>query len=233
MFGLLYPRVARTLTERGPAQSAGQPRTAEVTQAAVWRVSAAVLLLAILGSFIFQSTTFALPEIFDERLGDLSDSLSRSTGFGSASIIGFLTFTVFAAASLAQLVIGYLLDTRGARSALMGVAALQAVFFTLVQGQTGILAYCSALGFMLGVFGQIPINDFLVGSLASGPYRARVYGARYLVSFTVLALALPVIAFVHEAWGFDALFLLLAGLSVAIGAISSFLPGRTNEAAAA
>jgi hypothetical protein len=65
-------------------------------------------------------------------------------------------------------------------------------------------------GIMLGAFGQIPINDYMIGKMASGPFRARIYGIRYVVSFTVLAAALPLIAFVYDAWGFDMLFRILA-----------------------
>ena len=52
------------------------------------------------------------------------------------------------------------------------------------------LALVLALGFMLGAFGQIPINDFMIGKMANGGMRARVYGIRYVVSFTALAAAL-------------------------------------------
>jgi hypothetical protein len=31
----------------------------------------------------------------------------------------------------------------------------------------------SALGVMLGAFGQIPINDYMIGKMASGELRAR------------------------------------------------------------
>ena len=68
-----------------------------------------------------------------------------------------------------------------------------------------------ALGFMLGAFGQIPINDFMIGKMASGGARARVYGIRYVVSFTALAAALPLISLVYERWGFDTLFYVLSG----------------------
>ena len=66
------------------------------------------------------------------------------------------------------------------------------------------------MAFMLAAFGQIPINDYMIGRLAEGEWRARIYGVRYVVSFTVLAAALPLIAFVYENWGFDALFRVLA-----------------------
>ena len=71
-------------------------------------------------------------------------------------------------------------------------------------------ALAVALGFMLGAFGQIPINDYMIGKMAQGEARARVYAIRYVVSFTALAAALPLIAFVYEGWGFDTLFRLLA-----------------------
>ena len=63
---------------------------------------------------------------------------------------------------------------------------------------------------MLGAFGQIPITDYMIGKMATGEFRARVYGVRYVVSFTVLALSLPLIAYVYQGWGFDTLFRVLA-----------------------
>ena len=56
---------------------------------------------------------------------------------------------------------------------------------------------------------------------------------RYVVSFTVLALALPLIAFVYERWGFDALFRVLAvSAAIILGAVL-MLPRRLPEAATA
>ena len=88
----------------------------------------------------------------------------------------------------------------------MGAAAVQLVFFAADGRIARRWALAVALGFMLGAFGQIPINDYMIGKMASGAARARVYGIRYVVSFTALAAALPLIAFVYERWGFDTLF---------------------------
>jgi MFS family permease len=84
--------------------------------------------------------------------------------------------------------------------------------------------------FMLAAFGQIPINDYMIGRLAEGEWRARVYGVRYVVSFTVLAAALPLIAFIYERWGFDALFRVLAVSAAVILAAVLLLPQRLPEA---
>ena len=62
--------------------------------------------------------------------------------------------------------------------------------------------------------------------MAAGPARARIYGVRYVVSFTVLAATLPLIAIVHERWGFDTLFLILAAAAAVILTAVFFLPRR-------
>ncbi len=139
-------------------------------------------------------------------------------------MVGGLAFIVFAVASGAQLVVGALLDRVGPRRVFMVVAAIQIVFFASMPGLTDGVALAVAFGFMLGAFGQIPINDFMIGKMASGPARAQIYGVRYVVSFTALAAALPLIAFVHATWGFDVLFLVLAGAAAVILAVVTTLP---------
>src|SRR5699024_5395344 len=163
---------------------------------------------------IFQSTTFALPKIFDERMRGLAAEIASwldAAAPGDAAVattVGMLAFVVFAIASFAQVVVGTLLDRFGPRPVFIVAAATQVVFFLAMPGLEGGLAFAAALGFMLGAFGQIPINDFMIGKMASGPFRARIYGVRYVVGFTALAATLPLIAIVYERWGFDVLFLI-------------------------
>ncbi len=211
---------------------AAKGRVDAARRALIIRVSAIVFLTTAVASIIFQSTTFALPKIFAERLTGLAGSLAaRADSLApgdaeTATAIGALAFIVFAVASLAQVVVGFLLDRLGPRRVFMGVAGLQIVFFSLMPGLTDTLAFFAALGFMLGAFGQIPINDFMIGKMASGPFRARIYGLRYVVSFTALAATLPLIAFVYDNWGFDALFRILAVAALVIFAAVACLPRR-------
>ena len=202
-------------------------------KALLMRLSAIVFLTTAFSSIIFQSTTFALPKIFDERLQGLSASVVDWLQFMDlpgrtdiATMVGVFAFVVFAVASVAQLVVGGLLDRYSPRQVFMGVAALQIVFFTAMPGLHDGLALAVAFGFMLGAFGQIPINDFMIGKMASGEFRARVYGIRYVVGFTVLAATLPLIAFVYENWGFDTLFRILAGAALVILAAVTILPRK-------
>ncbi len=204
------------------------------------RVSAIVFLTTAVASIIFQSTTFALPKIFDERLQGLAAQLAAwadsAPGLGQgdvATLVGSLAFVVFSVASMAQLLVGSLLDRFGPRPVFLGVATLQMVFFSLMPGLTDGFALAVALGFMLGAFGQIPINDYMISKMASGAYRARVYAVRYVVAFSVLAMTLPLIAFVYDTWGFDTLFRILAAAALVIFIAVASLPRRLPSAEAA
>jgi hypothetical protein len=115
----------------------------------------------------------------------------------------------------------------------MGAAALQLVFFAAMPGLSDWTALAVALGFMLGAFGQIPINDYMIGRMAKSDLRATVYGVRYVVSFSVLAAALPLIAWIHGRWGFDTLFYVLSLAAAAILAAVSLLPRQIPDGSVA
>ncbi|MFQ5625232.1 MAG: MFS transporter [Methyloligellaceae bacterium] len=191
------------------------------------RIFAIILMTTALGGIVFQSTTFALPKIFDERLGGLALS---------ATLVGWYAFLVFALAALAQLVVGYLLDRHSARTVFIGIAALQAAFFAIMPGLTDWAALIVAVAFMLPVFGQIPINDVLVGRLTTSEWRSRVFACRYIVTFSALAASIPMIAWVHANWGFDRLFMGLAAVAtlilMAVLMLPKAMPARAQAAAA-
>jgi MFS family permease len=205
----------------------------DANKALLRRISAIVFVTTAFSSLIFQSTTFALPKIFDERLQGIARDLTAwisTSGLpvksNVATTLGAFTFGVFAVASMAQLVVGNMLDRFGPRFVFLTVAAIQIVTFSMMPGLKGAWALVTALGFMLGAFGQIPINDFMIGKLATGEARSRIYGVRYVLGFTVLAASLPLIGLVYESYGFDTLFRLMAGAATVIFAVTAWLPSR-------
>jgi MFS family permease len=202
-------------------------------KALLMRVSAIVFITTAVSSIIFQSTTFALPKIFAERLQELAVNMSAFlSGFlpisstDTATMIGAFAFLVFAVASMAQLIVGASLDRFGPRPVFLTLSAMQMLFFSLMPGLTNAPALAVALGFMLGAFGQIPINDYMIGKMAHGEFRAQIYGVRFVVSFTVLAATLPLVGFVYNSWGFDTMFRLLAVAAVVLLATVACLPRR-------
>ncbi len=192
--GIANPRTAAKAAGSATALTAD-------AKAILLRISIVVFLTTAISSIVFQSTTFALPKVFAEKLAGLDLS---------ATVLGQFAFLVFALASIGQLVVGHFLDKVGPRTVFIAAAGLQLLFFSIMPGLKDYAALVCAMAFMLAAFGQIPINDYMIGRMAQGDMRARIYGIRYVVSFTVLAAALPLIAFIYEGWGFDALFRVLA-----------------------
>ena len=232
LFAFPYLQISRNVEELPPIGGSAAAKPADYGP--LWRVLICVYMTAVLGSIVFQSTTVALPEIFEERLVGLATTISdtlASFKLESASVIGALAFLVFAAASLAQLVTGHMLDKWGARPTLALVTVVQTAALLLMPGLTDLAAFAVALGIMLGVFGQVPVSDFLIGTTASKISRSRAFGARYMVSFLAFSGALPLIAVVQSNWGFDGLFyvLMVCTITILVGSRILLLAPKTEN----
>jgi MFS family permease len=197
----LWPEISAAKSLARAKSSVGGTVMAPDLKAALLRMSGVIFVTTAVSSLIFQSTTVALPKVIDERLTGL---------VGSATDLGRVAFAVFAIASIGQLIVGRYLDRIGPRMVFLITAAVQAGLFALMPGLKDGPALLCALGFMLAAFGAVPINDFMIGKMAQGEFRARVYGIRYVLSFSVFAAALPLISFIYSTWGFDMLFRVLA-----------------------
>ena len=183
------------------------------------RIFAIMFISTAIGGVIYQSTTFALPKLFDERLIDIAET---------ASEIGFYAFIVFAVAGIAQLVVGYFADRHSIRSVFGSVALLQICFLALVHNMSGLNSVLVAMIVMMAVFGQIPINDILVGRISSPEWRSRIFAFRYIITFSAMATTLPLVAWVHANWGFGTLFLALAAAAI-VTLISVLMLPRTGR----
>ena len=201
--------------ESARPESEGRAAPMLFDRATVIRVLLIVFTTSSLGGLVFQSTTFTLPKVFDEQLGDLAVS---------ASDVGWFAFLVLAVAAVGQLIVGYLVDRLPVRRIFMIVAVLQVSLFAIMPGLTGWQALVVAIAFMFAVFGQIPINDVLIGRVTHSAWRSRVYALRYMINFSIIASSVPLIAWIYSGWGFDTLFVLLAITASGILIAASLLP---------
>ena len=208
-------RQSGNAADRASGAKANSGQTLQVTGTILIKIFAVIFFSTAVGGLIFQSTTFSLPKIFDERLGELAVT---------ATSVGGFAFAVFALASIGQLIVGYPLDRISLKLVFLVVAGIQVVFFTLMVGATGSVALAVSAVFMLAVFGQIPINDVLIGRITRSEWRSRVFGLRYIVTFSVSASSIPLIAWIYGFWGFDALFWVLTAAALAILIVVVFLP---------
>jgi len=218
LIGFMYLRFIKNnpLSVVSPSAKAAQSHNSNSKD--LWRIFAIILVTTAIGGLVFQSTTFALPKVLEERLTDIAST---------ATMNGWYAFIVFG-----QLVVGKLLDQYPVKSIFIVVAALQALFFTVMIQLEGMSALLVSIAFMLVVFGQIPINDVLLGRIVSSEWRSRAYALRYLVTFSVMASAVPLIAWIHRNWGFDRLFVVLAVAAVCILLAVLLLPKSQSRVAA-
>ena len=174
-----------------------------------------IMITSIMGGFIYQSATFALPKIFDERLTSIA---------GSATAIGQFVFAVLAIAAIAQVVVGWFLDRFSARSVFMSVAALQAVMFALLAGKSEWALLALATGSMVAIFAQIPINEVVLGRMVKPEHRSTFFAARYFIVFLTMGASLPIFALLHNLGGFDLVFWVMAGCGLTSLIATLFLP---------
>jgi MFS family permease len=184
------------------------------------RIFAIMLIATACGGIIFNSTTISMPKVFDERLSALTQ-----TNFG----IGVLVAGVYTMAAFAQVLMGALIDRMELRRLMIGVGLIQIPMLWLAANLQGWAMLVVALCMMLAVFGQIPLNDAIVGKYVADEFRARVLGVRYVVSLGVAAVAVPMIAALHKTeGGFANVFLVLAVLASGVFFASWFFPSRAE-----
>jgi len=113
------------------------------------------------------------------------------------------------------------------RRLMVGIGLAQVPLLLLAANSEGWLMLGAAILMMLAVFGQIPLNDAIVGRYCADEYRSRVYAVRYVVTFCVAATAVPLISVLHATpGGFRNVFVVLAALAACILAASFFFPSR-------
>jgi MFS family permease len=202
----------------GPVKKVSKSIGLHVDARMMARIFAILLIATACGGIIFNSTTVSMPKVFDERLRALTE-----TSFG----IGALVAGVYALAAFAQVLMGHLIDRSELRRLMIGVALVQVPLMFLAANLEGWAMLGVAVLMMLAVFGQIPLNDAIVGKYCADEYRARVLSVRYVISLGVAALAVPMIAALHAtAGGFGNVFMVLGVLAAGMLCASFFFPSR-------
>jgi MFS family permease len=208
------------VADPGQARKGSKTIGLQVDARMMARLMAILLVATACGGIIFNSTTVAMPKVFDERLRELTQ-----TNLG----IGALVAAVYTMAAFAQVLMGALIDRTELRRLMIGVALVQVPMFLLAANLEGWAMLGAALLMMLAVFGQIPLNDAIVGRYCADEYRARMLAVRYVVSLGVAALAVPLIAALHRTdGGFRNVFFVLAALAAGMLAASLFFPSRAE-----
>ena len=202
----------------GPVQKRSKTIGLHLDTRTMTQIFTILLIATACGGVIFNSTTVAMPKVFDERLRALTQ-----TNFGIGALVAF----VYSTAAFAQVLMGSLIDRFEMRRLMIGVGLVQIPLLALAAALDGWPMLVVALGMMMAIFGQIPLNDAIVGRYVADEYRARVFSVRYVVSLGVAAVGVPLISVLHRTdGGFRNVFLVLAALACAVMAAAFFFPAK-------
>jgi MFS family permease len=175
---------------------------------------------AITSSVLFNFTTNGNGPLITERfVGVMEDPAS----------LGLLLALVYAVASVAQVVVGHLINRFPLKHFFMFMVLAQIPMLVLASQAQGWWLFAALIGVMVFIFGAIPFTDFMIARYVDDRLRSRVSGMRLGVSFAVSSLSVWALGPVVKAMGFGNSLLLLAGFSVATTLILTLLPGASHE----
>jgi MFS family permease len=168
---------------------------------------AAMFIIAVLaGGLTFNLVTIAMPKVVDERLGFAL----------SLKAIGWLTTGIFLCGALTQILIGRLIDRADLMTVFVWLAGLQPVGLILTAKTAGVPMVIGLTIVMAAIYGQVIVNDAMIGRYVPDEYRNRFYSLRFFFGFSVGGLAVPVIGVLRSYGGFQAVLLLAGGIGAVV-----------------
>jgi MFS family permease len=170
-------------------------------------------------SVLFNITTNVNTQLLAEKLDGLVSNPSN---------MGFLLAAIYALASLAQLVVGRLLDKFPVKPLFFSILFLQIVMFALASQSSGWAWYAAAIGYMVMVFGSIPFGDNMVVRYIDDSMRSRVSGTRIAISFGISSLAVYLLGPIVKHGGFTQLMVGMTAVATVGALIVFFLPGESQ-----
>ncbi len=147
------------------------------------------------------------------------------------ALLGAMLAAVYAVASLAQVVVGRLIDRVPLKPLYLGVAMMQIPLLALAAHAQGWWLLVLLLAVMVFIFGSIPFTDAMIVRYVDDRIRSRVAGARLTVSIGISSLAVWLLGPVVKASSFGALLWGMALIAACTVAMVAWLPGEKDVGA--
>ena len=204
-----------------PAKRKGGAKVV-LTPVMLARAFAVMTAVAVTSSLLFNFTTNGNAQLLSERFARIIQD---------PAVLGLLLAGIYALASLAQIVVGNLIDRMDFRPLNMALSIPLIPLLLLAANAEGWWLFILLLGVMILIFGAIPFTDAMIVRYVDDRLRSRVAGMRLAVSAGISSLAVWLLGPFVKGMGFDALFWLMAIIATAKAVVLIWLP--REEAAAA
>ena len=219
--GLVFARTCPPETE-APSRRTTKAQV-QLSPSGLARVLVVMTAASVTTGLLFNFTTNGNAQLLDERLrGVVADP----------ALIGMLLAAVYAVASLAQVVVGRLIDRVALKPLYLGIVLAQVPLLALAAHAQGWWLLGLLLAVMVVIFGAIPFTDAMIARYVDDRIRSRVAGARLTLSLGISSLAVWLLGPVVKAAGFDTLFAAMALIAACSVAVVLALPSDPARAAA-
>ncbi len=212
LLGLAFASMVVHEDRKGTKQAAAQARIARED---VWRLILALMIVVVAISTTFNAVTVALPKLFAERLADLTKS---------PALLGVIAAGVYVFGAMTQYTVGKLLDRHSLKTVMLPLSFLLAPLMYLAATLSNLPLIVATIGIIMGAFGQVTVNDALVGKYTPEEWRSRAYAVRYFVGFTAAGASVGLVAWLYERGGFATMLQAFAGLCLFVIAAAIILP---------
>ena len=91
----------------------------------------------------------------------------------------------------------------------------------------------AAIGIVMGAFGQVTVNDAMIGKYTSEEWRSRAYAVRYFIGFTAAGVSVGLVAWLYEQGGFVTMLHAFGVLCLLVIAAAIMLPAEIKVPAPA
>jgi MFS family permease len=216
--GIAFARVAPRESEP-PARRT--TKVIELPRSVMLRIVVIMTATAITGSLLFNFTTNGNGELLRERFAGIVED---------PATLGLLLAAVYAVASLAQIVVGRLIDRYPLKRIYVAVVMLQAPLLLAAASAQGWWLFALQIAIMVSIFGAIPFTDAMVVRYVDDRMRSRVSGIRIGVSFGVSSLAVWALGPLVKASGFAWLLGFMACIALVTLACALLLPDARQTA---
>ena len=214
VFALACPKETES-----PAKRKGGAKF-KLAPAMMARAMVVMTAAAITSSVLFNFTTNGNGQLLTERFRGVMED---------PATLGILLAIVYSVASVAQVVVGNLVNRIALKPFFLFMVLCQIPMLALASQAGGWALFAALMGVMIFVFGAIPFTDLMIARYVDDRMRSRVAGMRMGVSFGVSSLSVWAVGPLVKAMGFGNSLLLLACFPLTTALILTMLPGAKDE----
>jgi MFS family permease len=205
-----------------PARRKTGEASVRLSPAMLARALAVMTAASITGSLLFNFTTNGNAQLLNERFRGIVDE---------PALLGALLAGVYAIASLAQIVVGGLIDRFALKPLYLGITLAQVPILLLAANAQGWVLYALLLCAMIFIFGAIPFTESMIVRYVDDRIRSSVAGMRFTISLGVSSLAVWLLGPVVKNSGFAALFTGMAIIALCTSCAVLLLPSEQRRPA--